>query len=172
MKLFVGLGNPGSRYLSNRHNVGFVAAESIGNRLEADFDEKFCSSAVASGRSKGEKVIIAKPQTYMNLSGKAVFALLKRFSLNAGDLTVIHDDIDIPLGKVKEKKGGGAGGHNGILSIVEEIGTNEFRRLRIGVGRPPNGADTADYVLSDFEESEKELIAESIEESVRLAVNF
>jgi len=171
MKLLVGLGNPGTKYLFTRHNAGFIAIDFIAQEMETDFNESLSSSVVAKGRSKGEKYILAKPQTYMNLSGKAVKSLLKKFSVKVEDMAVMHDDIDIPLGEVRDKRKGGTGGHNGLASIIEEIGTGEFRRLRIGVGRPPKGEDTADFVLSEFEGHEKDLIAQSINKCFELAIN-
>ncbi len=170
--MVVGLGNPGPQYAATRHNAGFMAVDYIGDRLGIRFDAELCRSLVADGEHEGEDLTLAKPQTFMNLSGRAVSALMNRFSLSPDDLTVIHDDIDIPLGKVKEKSGGGSAGHNGIASIIHEIGTSDFRRLRIGVGRPSRGEDASEFVLSPFEKSEHDEINESIEKCFSMAVNF
>jgi len=170
--LVVGLGNPGPQYAATRHNAGFMAVDYIGDRLGIRFDADLCKSLVAAGEYEGRELTLAKPQTFMNLSGRAVSALIDRLSLSPDDLTVIHDDIDIPLGKVKEKRGGGSAGHNGIGSIIEEIGTGDFRRLRIGVGRPSKGGDASEFVLSPFEENERDAINESIEKCFSMAVNF
>lgn len=170
--MLAGLGNPGRRYSSTRHNVGFMAVDFICERLGADFRENICFSLVAKAKFEGEEVVLAKPQTYMNLSGAAVSALLKHFSINTGDLTVIHDDVDIPLGKVKEKISGGSAGHKGVASIIEGVGTGDFRRLRMGVGRPAEGVDTDDHVLSPFGKDERSIIAETFENCYRLAISF
>lgn len=172
MKLLVGLGNPGGKYARTRHNAGFMVLDRIGQVLDVPFEREICDSFVATCRTDGEEAILAKPQTFMNRSGDAVAALIKKFSLKLEDVTVIHDDIDVPLGKVKEKSGGGSAGHNGIASIVEKLGTVEFRRIRMGVGRPPEWMEAADYVLSPFEESERPIIAESIEDCCRRALKF
>jgi len=170
--LFVGLGNPGPNYVSTRHNVGFMAVDYIGRENGAEIKKKVKNSLVGVFNRDGEEFVLAKPQGYMNRSGIAVRGLLSHYSLTPGDLTVLHDDVDIPLGKVKEKKTGGAGGHNGIASITDELGTRDFRRLRIGVGRPPNGVDTADYVLSPFGKDEKDVVTRSIEDCFQMIFNF
>ncbi|MBI5178328.1 MAG: aminoacyl-tRNA hydrolase [Nitrospinae bacterium] len=170
MKLLVGLGNPGPKYAKTRHNAGFMAVDLIAQSLNAAFDRDMCSSLIARGTAGNEDIVLAKPQTYMNLSGGAVAALMRKFSLRPEDITVIHDDIDIPPGKVKEKTGGGSGGHNGVSSIAERLGTPEFRRIRIGVGRPSAGMDAAEYVLSPFEADEKPLIAEALQDCLRRTV--
>lgn len=172
MKLFVGLGNPGANYSSTRHNVGFMAVDYIGRENGAELRSKIKNSLVGVFKRDGEEIVLAKPQGYMNRSGIAVRGLMGHFSLKPEDITVVHDDVDIPLGKVKEKKTGGTGGHNGIASIIDEIGTRDFRRLRIGVGRPPKGVDTADYVLSPFGNDEKVLVTQSIEDCYQMIFNF
>jgi len=169
--LFVGLGNPGDDYANTRHNAGFMAVDYIGERIGARFTG-MCGALVAEGKLDGEPVVLAKPQQYMNRSGRSVASLIERYSLSTDDLTVIHDDIDISLGKVKEKVGGGSAGHNGVESIVDALGTVEFRRIRVGVGRPPEGQDPADYVLSDFENGEVEILAGSLEETCNRAINI
>ena len=170
MKLVVGLGNPGAEYDDTRHNVGFMAVDHIANELRIKFKEKIANSAVATGQFRGEKVVLVKPLGYMNLSGKSVAMLMGHFSTRPSDLTVLHDDLDIQLGKVKIKKNGGSAGHNGIGSIIEEIGTGDFRRLRIGIGRPPEGGDVSGYVLSPFTEEEESIISRAIKGCFEMAV--
>lgn len=145
-----------------------MALERVSEKLGLNFNKKMCGAVVASG----ERVILAKPQTYMNRSGPAVADMLKRFSLTPEDMAVLHDDIDIPLGKIKEKRVGGSAGHNGIGSIMDALGTGEFLRIRIGVGRPPEGENPADYVLRPFEAGEEELAGGSLDESSERAINF
>ena len=170
--MLVGLGNPGPKYARTRHNAGFMAIDRIGEMLGIRFDREVHGAFVARGESGGHELLLAKPQTYMNLSGGPVAALARKFSLKAEQVTVLHDDIDVPLGKVKDKIGGGAGGHNGILSIAQHLGTPDFRRIRIGVGRPPEWQNAADYVLAPFEGSEGPALNAAIEESIRRALDF
>ncbi len=148
--------------------MGFMALDRISEELGMNFDENICACFAA----RGERVILAKPQTYMNRSGSAVADMLKRFSLTPEDMAVLHDDIDIPLGKIKEKRAGGSAGHNGIGSIMDALGTGEFMRIRMGVGRPPEGESPADYVLRPFEASEEELVGGLLDESCNRAINF
>ncbi|GMT42009.1 MAG: peptidyl-tRNA hydrolase [bacterium] len=170
--MLIGLGNPGKKYSATRHNIGFMAVDRIGSSLGVDFNDKMCRSVVAKGKMGGESVVLAKPQTYMNLSGTAVAALLRRFSLGTEDFAVFHDDIDIPFGKIKEKKTGGSAGHRGIKSIMDELGTRDFHRIRIGVGRPPEGSDCVDYVLRPFDKSEKVPLEIMLDECCSRAINF
>jgi PTH1 family peptidyl-tRNA hydrolase len=141
-----------------------MALDKFGRENGLEFGRETCSSHVAEGLVGEEKYVLAKPQTFMNRSGSAVVALAKKFSAKPGDIVVVHDDIDIALGAIREKTGGGAGGHNGVSDIAERLGTPEFRRIRIGVGRPPEGHDVADYVLSPFRKEEKPLVEKAIEE--------
>jgi PTH1 family peptidyl-tRNA hydrolase len=172
VKLLVGLGNPGKKHAATRHNIGFMVVDRIAEKLNAGFSGNFCDSAVAKAVLGNEELVLAKPMTYMNNSGMAVTALLDNLSLTEADLTVIHDDIDIPLGKIKEKTGGGSAGHNGIESVVWALESENFRRIRMGVGRPPAGVDPADYVLCPFEAEEMETVAELLEEGGRRAIKF
>ncbi len=170
--MIIGLGNPGREYALTRHNVGFMVVDRIAEKIKPAKSRNICGSEVAFAKARGGDVALAKPQTFMNLSGRAVAQLVARYSLGAEDITVIHDDIDIPHGKIKEKKSGGSAGHNGIESIIDELGTGDFRRLRIGVGRPLDGTDPADYVLNPFEENEMKIMEEVIEECAAKALNF
>ena len=157
MKLIVGLGNPGRKYASHRHNVGFGSVDLLAEELNIEIGKRSFGALVGQGSLKGEKLLLAKPQTFMNLSGDAVQPLLGYYKLPHDDLIVVHDDVDIELGKLKVAYQAGHGGHNGIRSIVDNLGGNDFYRVRLGVGRPPAMIDTADYVLHPFSEDEREV---------------
>ncbi len=172
MKLLVGLGNPGPKYARTRHNAGFMALDRLGEELGARFDREQHNAILARGRAGEHEVVLAKPQTYMNRSGIAVAAIARKLSIKPADITVLHDDIDIPLGKIKDKIGGGAGGHNGISSVAEHLGTPDFRRIRIGVGRPPEWRGAADYVLAPFDEEEWAALDAALAEACRKALGF
>ncbi|WP_196904396.1 MULTISPECIES: aminoacyl-tRNA hydrolase [unclassified Cryobacterium] len=158
--LVVGLGNPGPGYAGNRHNVGHMVAAVLADRLSANFKNHKTTSAVAEGRSfpGGPKLVLAKPSTYMNVSGGPVAALLRFYSLEPERLIVIHDDLDLPFDTIKIKVGGGHGGHNGLRDIIAATGTKEFVRIRIGIGRPPGRQDAADFVLHDFSKDERAIL--------------
>lgn len=165
MKLVVGLGNPGFLYARNRHNVGFMAVSHFAKRLQIDFDRKQGHARTGMGTLGNLKVLVARPQTYMNASGESVSALMKRWEISPSGLIVIHDDLDLPLGKLRLRLGGGSGGHKGLDSIISRIGTKEFLRVRIGIDRPEVNDDTPpkedaviSYVLSDFTRHEREMI--------------
>ncbi|TFC96583.1 aminoacyl-tRNA hydrolase [Cryobacterium sinapicolor] len=155
--LVVGLGNPGPDYAGNRHNVGHMVAAVLADRLSANFKNHKTNSSVAEGRSfpGGPKLVLAKPNTYMNVSGGPVAALLRFYSLEPARLIVIHDDLDLPFDTMKIKVGGGHGGHNGLRDIIAAAGTNEFTRIRVGIGRPPGRQPAADFVLHDFTSTER-----------------
>ncbi len=154
MHLLVGLGNPGRGYAGNRHNIGFMAADMIARRHSfSPFGEKF-HGAAATGEIEGKKVLLLKPMTYMNESGRPVGAAPRFFKLSPGDVTVFHDDLDLAEGKVRVKCGGGAAGHNGLKSLDAHIG-RETRRVRLGIGRPPSREQVTSYVLSDFTKADQ-----------------
>ena len=154
MLLFAGLGNPGAKYANNRHNVGFMAADAIARRHSFSPWSKKFQSEIAEGRIGGEKVLLIKPQTFMNLSGQAVGEALRFYKLAPSAVTVFYDEIELPAGKVRVKTGGGAAGHNGIRSLDEHLG-KDYRRVRIGVGHP--GRDMVHgHVLGDFAKSDRE----------------
>lgn len=152
--LIIGLGNPGREFVSHRHNIGFQIAD----RWAAAHDFKFSKlqhrAIMASGRIKDRRVIAAKPQTYMNDSGRSVGALLKFYKVPPDRLLVLFDDLDLPFGVIRLRSDGGAGGHNGMRSIIGQLGTNQFARLRFGIGRPPGRMDPAAFVLQDFNRDE------------------
>ena len=161
--LLVGLGNPGPEYALTRHNVGFWALHRISQAPRIPVRPSRPPSLMGSGSIGGRRVVLAKPQTYMNLSGKAVRALLRAEGLGPESLIVLHDDMDIFLGRMKLSTTGGDAGHNGIASIIETLGSGEFRRLRIGLGRPPKDVeDRADWLLSPFPVAELEAVEEAV----------
>jgi PTH1 family peptidyl-tRNA hydrolase len=161
VKIVVGLGNPGREYGSTRHNVGFMTVDELAGRWGATaWREKF-SALVAEYRG-AETVLLVKPQTYMNLSGQAVAAFVRFYKLNVDDVIVVYDDIDLPAGRLRLRPGGGAGGHRGIESLFDHLGSDAFARVRIGVGRPPEYMEAADYVLSRFSPEEQPLMAEAV----------
>lgn len=162
MKIVVGLGNPGRKYERTRHNAGFMAVDELARAAGIDLSQEKCHALLGKGSLGTEKVVLAEPQTYMNDSGRSVAALLKDFYASAADLIVLHDELDLAAGVVRVKTGGGHGGHNGLRSIIEYLGTADFIRVRIGVGRPLPGMDTADYVLSPFFAEEREAAAAAV----------
>jgi len=169
MKLIVGLGNPGRGYANNRHNVGFVCLNHFARTQGIRFDRKQGKARIGTGEVAGSKVLLARPQTYMNLSGQSVSRLMKKFNINLNDLLVIHDDLDLPLGKIRLRHGSSSGGHKGIDSIISCLGSQDFTRLRVGTGRPAteglvptSEADIIAYVLSNFTSEEKQIIVQVI----------
>ena len=158
--LVVGLGNPGPGYAGHRHNVGQMALAELAHRTSATFKSHKANAAVAEARLSpgGPKLILAKPNSFMNLSGGPVAALLRFYDLDASRLIVLHDELDIPFDTIRLKSGGGHGGHNGIRDIASAIGTPDFVRVRIGIGRPPGRQDAADFVLKPFTGAEREVL--------------
>ena len=154
MRLVVGLGNPGREYDDTRHNVGFRIVDKVADRVGTGVDDKKFKARVGRARIGGDATLLMKPQTFMNLSGESVGPALGFFKLSTDDLIVIHDDLDLPLGKLKLKRGGGHGGHNGLRSLLKHLPDDRFIRVRVGIGRPPPEWDTADYVLSKFRSQE------------------
>ncbi len=152
--LIVGLGNPGRLHRGNRHNVGFMVVDILAAEMSQSFSRLEHKSLIAEGELVGRKVILSKPQTFMNVSGSAVARLVNLHEVAHSNLLVISDDIDLPLGQIRLKPFGGTGGHKGLKSILVHLGTQDYPRLRIGIGRPPGRIDPADYVLDDFSESE------------------
>ncbi|MFH0799643.1 MAG: aminoacyl-tRNA hydrolase [Pseudomonadota bacterium] len=165
--MIAGLGNPGRSYARHRHNAGFMVLDLLGRRHGIEISRKSFGALVGSGAIGGEAVILAKPQTFMNLSGDSVAPLLRYYRLGKEDLIVVHDDLDIDVGKLKLSQGAGHGGHNGIRSIFENIGASDFSRVRVGIGRPPAGMDGASYVLHPFGEEE----AGDVEDAMALAAD-
>jgi PTH1 family peptidyl-tRNA hydrolase len=158
--LVVGLGNPGSQYAGNRHNVGRMVLDELAERMRARFTRHRTGVGVAEGRATpgGPRFVLAAPQTYMNESGRPVGQLLRFYSLTPERMIVVHDELDIPFGALRLKTGGGHGGHNGVRDIVAVVGTPEFPRVRVGIGRPPGRQPAADYVLRDFAGEERKTL--------------
>jgi PTH1 family peptidyl-tRNA hydrolase len=152
VKVIVGLGNPGVHYEKTRHNIGFQVVDQLAKTNHILISTKRFKSLYGAGRIDSEKVILFKPMTFMNRSGEALKKAVHFFQIEIEDVIVIHDDLDLPFGRLRFKRRGGDGGHQGVRSIIESIGKNNFLRLRIGIGRPPQGMDPADYVLTPFEE--------------------
>lgn len=171
VKLIAGLGNPGSRYQWTRHNAGFMALDRLSHISGITLTKKSFSGLYGEGFWQGTRLILLKPQTYMNLSGKSVAEAVRFHKIPIEDLIVIHDDLDIPFGRAKLKSGGGHGGHNGLRSIISEIGSGDFIRIRIGVGRPIHG-DVVDYVLSSFETEEKNELLAVLDGAVDMLSHF
>ncbi len=157
MRLIVGLGNPDREYEGTRHNAGFMLIDKLLAKMPKGFEQiHTCQSYVWQGNYAGNRMLLQKPLTYMNLSGNAVAPLMRSEEIQPGEVLIVHDDMDIPLGHIRIRKGGGPGGHNGIKSLIEQIGTEAFWRVRIGVGHPEEGrSGVIDYVLSPFTEAEK-----------------
>jgi PTH1 family peptidyl-tRNA hydrolase len=154
--LVVGLGNPGENYARTRHNLGFMVADLLAARLGAKFKaHKRSGAEILTGRLAGRSVVLAKPRCYMNESGRQVGPLAKFYSVPPADIIVIHDDLDLDFGGIRLKFGGGEGGHNGLRSVASALGTKDFQRVRIGIGRPPGRKDPAAYVLENFNAAER-----------------
>jgi PTH1 family peptidyl-tRNA hydrolase len=160
MKLVVGLGNPGRKYAGTRHNVGFDVVDMLAARHRLDWESAPAEAVMAKWRAAG--VLLIKPLTFMNLSGHAVGDLLRYFKIEMPDLLVIVDEAQLELGRLRARPNGSAGGHNGLKSLIEQLGTDEFARLRVGVGRGDSRRDLADHVLATFEADEREVVAETI----------
>src|SRR5690349_4174369 len=154
--LVVGLGNPGPQYATTRHNLGFLVADILSDRLGSGFKvHKKSGAEVATGRLGGRSVVLAKPRCYMNESGRQVGPLAKFYSVPPADVVVIHDELDIDFGRIRLKFGGGVAGHNGLRSVSSALGTNDFQRVRIGIGRPPGNKSGAAFVLENFTSTER-----------------
>jgi PTH1 family peptidyl-tRNA hydrolase len=154
--LVVGLGNPGPRYETTRHNLGFLVADILADRLGSGFKvHKKSGAEVATGRLGGRSIVLAKPRVYMNESGRQVGPLANFYSVAPADVIAIHDELDIDFGRIRLKVGGGEGGHNGLRSVASALGTKDFQRVRVGVGRPPGRKDPATYVLENFTAAER-----------------
>ena len=164
MKLIVGLGNPGKTYARNRHNVGFQCLSYFARLHSIAFDRRQCQARAGIGRASGEKLLLAKPGTFVNLSGKSVACLVHKHNISLSDLLVIYDDLDLPLGKIRLRQSGSSGGHKGMSSIISALGSDDFPRIRVGIGRPqvegrPLSEDAiVSYVLSDFSPEEEAII--------------
>jgi len=165
--VILGLGNPGPRYELTRHNAGFWVADNLAEKYNIQLRHHKYFSLYGKGEVEGFEVVIAKPRTYMNESGKAAKSLLSAFGLSPEQLLVIHDDIDLPLGKIKKKFKGGDGGQRGIRSTIQSLRTGEFARVRVGIGRPEDRDDIVDYVLSPFDKEDSGLLNKVMKQAVQ-----
>ena len=164
MKVIVGLGNPGKKYENTRHNIGFAAIDYIAEKEGININTGKHKALVGSGYIDGVKVLLVKPQTFMNLSGESLRPIMDFYKLEPEDFLVIFDDIDLDVGRIRIRRKGSAGGHNGIKSIISHLGSMEFQRIKIGVGAKPPGYDLADYVLGHFSKADQEILQERFEE--------
>ncbi|MRH44991.1 aminoacyl-tRNA hydrolase [Aquibacillus halophilus] len=166
MKCIVGLGNPGKKYEQTRHNVGFMIIDELAERNNWKLKKKKFNGKYSLETINDEQVILLKPQTYMNLSGESLRPLMDFYDINSNDIMVIYDDLDLPTGKIRLRQKGGHGGHNGIRSIIDHLATKEFKRVRVGIGRPTTPIPVPDYVLGKFSKDEAEEAAASIKKAV------
>ena len=158
MKLIIGMGNPGVHYQWSRHNIGFLVVDRLAEINHIIISTKRFKTLYGIGWVDSQKVILVKPMTFMNRSGEGVKRAVDYFSVGMEDLVVIHDDLDLPFGKLRFKRRGGDGGHQGVRSVIEFIGGNNFLRLKVGIGRPPKGMDSPEYVLSSFDETQQPIL--------------
>jgi len=170
--LIVGLGNPGQAYRHNRHNVGFMVVDRLAKRLGVVFSRMESRALVTRGEHQGKRILIAKPHTYMNLSGQTVGALMRFYKVPFENLLVVYDDVDLPLGTMRMRPGGGSGGQKGMVSIIERLGGEDFPRLRLGIGRPPGRMEAADYVLQDFSSGDLEYMDQVMDQAVDAILIF
>jgi peptidyl-tRNA hydrolase, PTH1 family len=170
--LIAGLGNPGRKFEHNRHNVGFMLLNHLSLRLGESFGQVESKALVAKSSYLGERVILVKPQTYMNNSGSALSSLIRFYKVPLGNLLVVYDDVDLPLGTLRLRPSGGSAGQKGMQSIIERLGTDEFPRLRIGTGRPPGRMEAADYVLQDFPYDEMDLLVATLDRAVEAVLTY
>ena len=169
-KLVVGLGNPGRQYANMRHNVGFWCVERLARESSIAFTRRRRHAVSGEGTIRGVQVVLAKPRTFVNDSGRAITSLLARYGASPADLLVVYDDMDLPQGELRLRPSGSAGGHNGMKSILEAIGTQSFARLRIGIGRPPVGVDEVEYVLGAMAPEERKRADEVVERATQAVI--
>jgi len=170
--LIVGLGNPGREYAENRHNVGFDCVDLLAEKHRIALNKSQHKARLGTGQVAGRRAILAEPQTYVNSSGEAVGAVARYYKVAPEDVLVIYDDLDLPQGTIRLRPGGSSGGHNGIKSIVDHLGTQAFPRVRIGIGRPPGRMEPKDYVLQDFSAAEREGMVEVYDRVVDAVETF
>lgn len=170
--LLIGLGNPGREYRENRHNIGFMLLDRLAVKLDTRFTRLQSKALVATATYQNLKLILAKPQTFMNLSGQSVQGLVRFYKLPLSSLLVAHDDLDLLPGTIRIRPNGGSAGQKGMASIIERLGTDVFPRLRLGIGHPPGQLDAADYVLQDFTNAERPVISETLNRAGEAALLF
>lgn len=170
--LLVGLGNPGRQYETTRHNIGFMLMNRLAEKLGESFSKLESKALIAKCTYQEQRLVLAKPQTFMNLSGRAVSSLLRYYKVPVTNLLVTYDEVDLPLGTLRMRPSGGSAGHKGMQSIVEQLGTEEIPRLRIGVGRPPGRMEAADYVLQNFSREEAEELTILLDTAAEAVLTF
>lgn len=170
--LIAGLGNPGREYRENRHNIGFMVIDRLSEMLGYKLNRVQSKAIVRMGNYQENKLILAKPQTFMNLSGQSVIGLMHFYKVENQNFMVIHDDLDLPLGTLRLRPSGGSAGQKGVGSIMEQLGTQDFARLRVGIGRPPGRMEAADYVLQNFTRAEQEVLNMVLEKASKAVLAF
>lgn len=170
--LIVGLGNPGREYRATRHNIGFMLLDRLAERLGASFSRLESKALVTKAEHDGRRIVLAKPQTFMNLSGQAVSSLIHFYKIPLENLMVVYDDVDLPLGTLRVRPGGGSAGQKGMASIIERLGSQDFPRLRLGIGRPPGRMDAAAYVLQEFSANESEMLDQTLGRGADAVLTF
>lgn len=172
VRLVVGLGNPGPRYADTRHNAGFMVVDRLAASLGAAWREEPFPGMLARARWAGRDVYLLKPLTFMNLSGRAVVHAARRLHLGPGEIVVVYDDLDLPAGGLRVRRRGSAGGHRGVASVIGELGTEEFGRVRVGIGRPPAGVTPAEYVLQPFAREERGLLDAALDRACQAVLTL
>lgn len=172
MKMIIGLGNPGKKYEQTRHNVGFMVIDELAKQYGVELNQTKFQALYAIAHTPKGKVLLVKPFTYMNLSGEAVVPLMNYFDVEQEDIVVIYDDLDLATGKLRLRQRGSAGGHNGIKSLIQHLGSQNFNRIRIGISRPPAGMKVPDYVLANFREEERPDIQQAVDQSAKACQTF
>ncbi len=170
--LLIGLGNPGREYRETRHNIGFMVIDRLAADIGCKLTKVQAKAIIGIGKIQDYKVFLAKPQTYMNLSGQAVSALMHFYKVDISRLIVINDDADLPFGQIRMKPGGGSAGQRGLGSIIEKLGSQDFARLRMGIGRPPGQMDAKDFVLQTFSKADQEFLVEFVKRGADAAKSF
>ena len=170
--LIAGLGNPGRQYKLNRHNIGFMLVDSLAKQLEISFSRLESRALVVKHKFQDRSIILAKPQTFMNLSGQAVGALVKFYKIPLENLLIVYDEVDLPLGIIRLRPSGGSAGHKGMVSIINRLDSQDFPRMRMGIGRPPGSMDAGSYVLRDFTNQELEFLSEFLDRGVEAVLTF
>ncbi len=172
MKLIVGLGNPGRKYDNTRHNMGYLVLDRISDELNIDVDKEAFDGMIGRGKYKGEDVILLKPTTFMNLSGNSVRQVVDYFKINIEDVLIIYDDMALPVGEIRVRDKGSSGSHKGIQNIIDQLHTEDIKRIRIGIGEPSSKDSAVDFVLSKPLKEEKPLINEALDQAAILAIRF
>lgn len=170
--LIVGLGNPGREFKGNRHNIGFMLVDRLAERLGASFGRMESKALVTKADYQGKRLVLVKPQTYMNLSGQPVSSLVRFYKVPLGNLLLVYDDVDLPLGTLRIRPEGGSAGHKGMKSTIERLGSQEFPRLRIGIDRPPGRKAAADYVLQNFSKDQAGRLPQVLDRAVDAVLSF